>query len=371
MIMNILVLTPDRVGSSLLQKFLTVTMQHYDYGKPVINLHELTNGLELYKSPIYNQEVLGKPKKTSWGYYQSLKEITSLLSSADHYKVSRLAQYHILNRKDSLQDQLSFYQYINENFYIISARRENLFEHALSWCIVAFTKHLNLYMHEDKISVFKKLYQNKITIDQTVFASYLSKYLDYLTWVDSHFIINSVFNYDTNSKDLEKYVNNLDIFPNSQPILSWQASTGISWNDWNKCHYLISDTSNFSATPFTALTNTILPQISVLSSMDISALITRPSLSLQNQQFLTHNMNNYISTYQTLSNLITTRTLIDGIPIKLQTLAEKAMMIKNLHECINTYNNWSIKNGQNHQISIDSLKDIAFDELNFWYNNDK
>jgi hypothetical protein len=225
-------------------------------------------------------------------------------------------------------------------------------------------------MHEDKILVFKKLYQQKITIDKTVFLSYLTKYLEYLTWVDSHFTINSVFDYDTNSKDLEKYVNKLDIFPNNQQTKTWNELTGMSWNDWNKCHYLISDASNFSTTAFTSLTYDSVPKIAVSSSMDISALINRPSLNLQNQHFLTTNIDNYISTYKTLSNLVGNRTLIDGIPIKLQTLAEKASMIKNLQECVDAYNEWSIKNNQNHQISINSLKDIAYKELNFWYNND-
>jgi len=59
--MNVLILTPDRVGSTLLQRLITVYMQANDFDRPVINLHELTNGLMKYYSPVFNTEVLGKP----------------------------------------------------------------------------------------------------------------------------------------------------------------------------------------------------------------------------------------------------------------------------------------------------------------------
>ena len=85
--MNVLILTPDRVGSTLLQRLITVYMVAHDFDQPVINLHELTNGLMKYYSPTFNQEVLGKPNDGKpWGYYQSLSEITDLLHSVEHYK---------------------------------------------------------------------------------------------------------------------------------------------------------------------------------------------------------------------------------------------------------------------------------------------
>ena len=90
--MNVLILTPDRVGSTLLQRVLTVYMLRREFDRPVINLHELTNGLIKYYNQTLNQEVLGKPKGTEkWGYFQSLNEIEDLLKTTDHYKTSRLA----------------------------------------------------------------------------------------------------------------------------------------------------------------------------------------------------------------------------------------------------------------------------------------
>ena len=372
--MNVIILTPDRVGSSLLQKYITVTMQHYDYHHPVINLHELTNGIESYHSTTYNQQLLGKPEKASWGYYQTLEEITRLLSSVDHYKVSRLAQYHILNRQDALNDQLSFYQYVNDNFFVISARRQNLFEHALSWCITAFSKHLNVYDHQEKINVFKDLYQRKITVDQEVFKNYLDKYVNYLSWVDNHFAINSIFNYEKDVGDLESYVSNLDIFPINQQPMSWKDQYGISWKDWNTCHYLISDMSGFSSQPLQdhrlLLKNSNNVQRPLLS-MNMNQLMTRPGLNVSHQEFLTSNSTNYLNTYKTISHLVNNRTLIAGIPIKLQTLAEKALLIKNFKECLDTYNEWSNTSSVGKFLSIENLGNNALIELETWYNNHK
>ena len=111
--MNVLILTPDRVGSTLLQRLITVYMLRKGFDRPVINLHELSNGLTKYYNTTLNQEVLGKPKGTQWGYFQTLTEVQDLLKSVDHYKTSRLAHYHIVNRQDSVAEQIKFYEYIN------------------------------------------------------------------------------------------------------------------------------------------------------------------------------------------------------------------------------------------------------------------
>jgi hypothetical protein len=80
--MNVLILTPDAVGSTLLQRMLTIYMQFHAFDRPVINLHELTNGLARYYSPEFNQELVGKRTVKNWGYYQSLAEVVDLLGAA-------------------------------------------------------------------------------------------------------------------------------------------------------------------------------------------------------------------------------------------------------------------------------------------------
>lgn len=56
--MNVLILTPDRVGSTLLQRLITVYMLGNSFDRPVINLHELTNGIMRYYSPVFMQKEL-------------------------------------------------------------------------------------------------------------------------------------------------------------------------------------------------------------------------------------------------------------------------------------------------------------------------
>ena len=57
-IMNVLILTPDRTGSTLLQRVLTVYMQINNFDKPVINLHELINGLAKCYSNVSGKIIL-------------------------------------------------------------------------------------------------------------------------------------------------------------------------------------------------------------------------------------------------------------------------------------------------------------------------
>lgn len=116
--MNVLILTPDRVGSTLLQRLITVYMLRREFDKPVINLHELTNGLSRYYNTTLNQEIVGKPRGIKWDYYQTLSQVESLLKSSNHYKTSRLAHYHIVARQDSIADQIQFYEYLNREFFV-------------------------------------------------------------------------------------------------------------------------------------------------------------------------------------------------------------------------------------------------------------
>jgi hypothetical protein len=146
--MNVLILTPDAVGSTLLQRMLTIYMQFHQLDRPTINLHELTNGLAKHYSLEFNQELVGKRTVKNWGYYQSLTEVVDLLSSVDHYKTSRLAHYHIRRRGDTIAQQIPFYEYLNENFYVIACRRSNVFEHALSMTLGKFTKKLNVFLEK-------------------------------------------------------------------------------------------------------------------------------------------------------------------------------------------------------------------------------
>ena len=359
--MNVIILTPDRVVSTLLQRLITIYMAGHTYDKPVINLHELTNGLQKYYSPTYNREILGKPQLDKWGYYQSLEEIVNLLDGADHYKTARLAQYHLITREDSLPDQVRFYNYINENFFVISGRRENLFEHGISWCIAAKSKKLNVYTHAEKIDSFYDMYKNGITVDPHALTYHLNRYKNYLKWVDDHFNVSSYFNYETDLKNIENYILNLDIFPN-QEKKSWNDIFSIEWSDWNKCHKLISDIGSVEDVKLLGYEANSSKELMVLDKL-------KTSLSLVDQNFLIAHGEKYVNAYQGINQLVDNGTLVTGVPIKLQTLAEKRKIIKNFDQCVETYNKWVDENNLGNKYTDDELKLISNNEVKNWYQD--
>jgi hypothetical protein len=382
--MNVLILTPDRVGSTLLQRVLTVYMLRKGFDRPVINLHELTNGLEKYYNETLNQEVLGKPQGIKWGYYQTLAEVEILLKSVDHYKTSRLAHYHIINRQDTLVDQLKFYEYLNENFFIIGCRRENLFEHVLSWGIQGHSKKLNVYNTEEKINSFYDIYKNKITIPEQTLTKYLNKYKEYINWSDTYFNVQSYWNYDTDVQDIEKYILNLDFMQDSVDN-SWQDMFGQDFNIWNTCHrmlpnLLLLDRPNTTQIKFLKSeeysnetlwlqhlteyvnSNTTLPAV-VGNKSDYAINITNEEYT-----FLKKNITLYQDINSKMLDLVKDGFLVTNIPLKLQSLKEKKLIIKNFDQCILWYNKW-VKENNFGKIYSDTELDILMvqedQQLNF------
>lgn len=335
--MNVLILTPDRVGSTLLQRLTTVYANiNETQTLPTINLHELTNGLVEYQHPKFGT-VLGK-KDGGWGYHQSLHEIATMLQSAQHGIVSRLAHYHIKNRKDSHAEQLDFYRYLNENFYIIAARRKNLFEHAMSWCIAAESKKLNVYSIEEKHRVFEKIVRNGVHVQAESMEKYLNQYDEYLDWVDCHFNVNSYFEYERDLPNIENYILNTSVFREFDIIKDWEYRFGISWNNWNRMHYLLS------LVPFDYM------------------------FSEDEQNFMSAHIELYKTGRIYLQDMQDDGILVSGIPIKLHTLREKAQLITNAPECLEHYNNWIGTNRPSYALpyQAETLTQMAQLEHNKW-----
>jgi hypothetical protein len=360
--MNVLVLTPDRVGSTLLQRLITIHMQSHDFGKPVINIHELTNGLTTgWNSKLNNTTIRRNAER--WGYYQSLQDIVEMLESADHFKTARLAHYHIKNRADSVDQQQPFYQYINDNFFIISARRENLLEHALSWCIFTVSKKLNVYGPEEKISTFRDIYKNKIHVDQDVMIRYLDAYVDYIKWTENHFNVSSYFEYGRDLPQIENYINNLNLFGTDQKNNFWQNIFGMTWQDWNRCHYLVSDLStgsdNLSA----------LPWVSNITSHQLlpAVMNTASAIQTQDRAFLTKNIVQYLNIDEHIQDMVRDGTLASGVPIKLQTMLEKRFLVQNFDQCVDTYNRWCQRTGHGTPVEQQALLATATEEMQQWH----
>lgn len=373
--MNVLILTPDRVGSTLLQRLITVYMNFHNFDRPVINLHELTNGLMKYYSPVYHCEVLGKPNGRPWGYYQTLDTVTELLASTDHYKTSRLAHYHIQSRADSLEQQIPFYNYLNENFFIIQARRRNLLEHALSWCIYHETKRLNVYSHQEKFDILGDLYQHRITVDPDTMINYIFKYKKYLAWVDQHFVVNSYFEYEQHLPQIENYILNLSIFKSQPKKISWEENFGIDFQNWNRCHYLTSDLSGLGNQLPAPESPLLLEHSTKTGSMQLQSLQRRDvvnNLSVPDQKFLKQHGIDYVKVYRAIEQLVENKTLVTSIPIKLNTLLEKRLLIKNFDQCVDVYNQWiTDPNSEIYQLGDEYLTEQidqqAMSEIQQWH----
>jgi hypothetical protein len=325
--MNVLILTPDRVGSTLLQRLISVYANLNENYQPLtINLHELTNGLAYYHNDHFDRKILGK-KDGAWGYHQSLESIVGMMANCGHDIVSRLAHYHIRNRQDTLSDQLAFYQYLNDNFFIIAARRQNLFEHALSWAISVESKKLNVYSAQEKFQVYQHITREKINIQQDVMEKYLDAYCLYMDWVDRHFRVNSYFEYERDLDNIEHYILDLNVFRNHDKPLTWLDRFGISWPDWNRMHYLLS------LVPFDY------------------------HFSSDERKFMSDHIDSYTQCRIAIQDLQDQGVLVSGIPIKLHTLNEKSNLVANIEHCLLTYNQWASVSDRTYAVGYDA-KDL-------------
>ena len=398
--MNVLILTPDAVGSTLLQRMLTIYMQFHDFNRPVINLHELTNGLACYYSPEFNQELVSKHTVKEWGYHQSLEQVVKMLGSVDHYKTSRLAHYHLIRRGDPIEQQIPFYNYLNENFYIIACKRENVFEHAVSITLNTVTKKLNVYDVYEKMETFFDIYKSGVTLDVTVFESQLDAYKNYLAWSQQHFDIGSYFRYEQDIPRLEQYILNLPVFSKQNKLETWNKKFGLSFNDWNQLHYIRSDFSALlsakdqltekllssglnllddyqqhapvgSPAVYSVEDIAVLPQETVVPwTQDLLRREGLVSLLKDPQrQRLESYRSGYAQAQTAIDQMIKLGILINSPPIKKQTLDEKHQIIKNFDDLVEVYNNWVSANpGIANPIDNTIIQKQIANESNFWYS---
>jgi hypothetical protein len=347
--MNVLILTPDAVGSTLLQRLLTIYMQLHEFDRPVINLHELTNGLEKYYSTDFNQEIVSKRRVTNWSYYQDLEEIVKILSSVTHYKTSRLAQYHIRGRQDPIEKQIPFYQYLDNNFFIISCRRHNIFEHALSMSLNAVTKKLNVYSHEEKINTFVDLYSSKVTIDTGVFMHKLNEYRDYVTWSNEYFNVGSFFYYDQHLENIEQYILNLPVFNSQKNKITWTEKFGIDFYNWNRMHHISSNIGALLSAPESV--NGLLDYKKDLhndqsiNGLPVALKESAAQLIISQSgpaaiQFLKQHHQGFDNVNSAIRKMQQLDIIVTPPPIKKQTLSEKMHIINNFDQCLDLYNTW-------------------------------
>jgi hypothetical protein len=75
----------------------------------------------------------------------------------------------------------------------------------------------------------------------------------------------------------------------------------------------------------------------------------------------------YKKVYAGIQDLVTQGILVTGVPIKLQTLAEKRKIIKNFDQCVDAFNIWAKQHGIDQRYNDESLLQIGQQELAQWY----
>jgi len=294
--MNILILTPDGVGSTILQRLLTMTL--YLEKIKVVNTHELTNGLCLEKGIL--------AKDFNLKYSQKLQEIIKLIKQSDKNTqiVSRLAKYHLDARQDNTQSQKKFFNFLN-SFYgkKIMCVRNNVFEYALSWSIRERSGVLNVYDKKDKRSVMEVS-----EINEDYFLKKCNEYVSYVYWIQDNFPGVEQVSYE-------------DMITDSDTAI--EKITGYK-DTFNK---------NLGA------------NLSLILKMEydfFNSLFTE-----NNRKFsYTKEEKKALVLYKILSNTLIDKKIIIGHPIKNTTLEDKKKQIKNFDQCLDKfysfskYHNW-------------------------------
>ncbi len=287
--MNFLILTPDGVGSTILQRLLTIAL--YLENVKIYNTHELTNGLILQDGEL--------SKDYSFKYSQRLCDIIDMISNSNRDKklVSRLAKYHLDARNDDDQSKKQFYTFLNK-FYEkkIICVRKNIFEYAMSWSIRNKSGILNLYNKIDKEHVAKVT-----EVDEEFFMKKCKEYINYLYWANDNFPICEQIAYEDMIKNADSTIENLTGFKSTFIRNFDMELTKILRIEYDFLNHN-SDKSNSSYT-------------------------------IKEQRAL------YL--YKSLSDKLVEEKIILNLPIKNTTLKQKKKQIKNFDSCLSKFENFS------------------------------
>jgi len=278
--MNYLVLTPDGVGSTILQRLITMTL--YIENHNVQNTHELTNGIELDNGiAVKNLEL---------EYSQSLGEITNILqdSPAQTTLISRLAKYHMDNRKDPANNCQDFYKFLNGHFERkIMCVRENIFEYAMSWSIRDRSGVLNVYGKEDRDKV-----SQVSEVDESYFIKKCQDYVSYQNWIETNFPNIQKISYE-------------DMLTNSDSIMETLT------------RYENTFTNHFGIT--------------------LNSIIKKEYSFLQSAGDLSNEEARGLVRYRLTSKDMINKGIIFNLPLKNTTLTDKKKQIKNFDACLDKF----------------------------------
>ena len=288
---NYLVLTPDGVGSTYLQRALTVYLQfaELDYW----NTHELLNGLAVEDGSLY--------KDFTHEYTQTVEDICNKLLITGNFLVSRIAHYHVLGRQKLREENYAdLYKECNRKFSTIIFCARDPFEYALSWSIRKNSGKLNVYSVAERIDAHGVGVKEPISLEY--FQSKLDHYAEYEYWAEDNFNIKHTVNYDHLHQNVDSVL---------QTITGMQHTTFLQ--QYSRLRYLASKGQ---------YTGELLDDICEM-----------------------HNM---------IDRLYRTKRLPTTMPLKMNTMANKRSRVTNFDQAVETYNSWALK-GNRHAIVTEEI----------------
>lgn len=298
---KILILTPDGVGSTLLQRAACAWGNLNDTW---INPHELTNGLVIKDGFLQKDWTLN--------YSQSLDEIIQLLSSENKNIIVRLAHYHIIARNDPGSQVDGFYSFLNSGFEIISCHRRNVFEYAMSWAIRDIKKTLNVYSYKQKYEIHP--YDDSFVLDPHFVSAKLDHYSNYERWINDFFTIKHQFHYE-DTASLDHFLSKI---------------IGGDETDFQ-------DRFNLSLSDYCCVSNQSKEQLRHLDPETVKSMI---------------------SLRKYFSELVNHGYMPNTLPLKMNSFGSKIRKTKNFEEILGAYNSWARSKNEYQEIDDTMLQEL-------------
>ena len=322
--MNYLILTPDGVGSTYLQRSLTVFLN--SAGLDYTNTHEIAAGLELYNNNIVKivHKVPRGPDYTYIRYGQPLERVIQLLeNNTGSSLVSRLAHYVMKERAVMAGKKAGgtreWYPFLNRHYQKIFYCTRDPFEYALSWGIRDTNKIRNVFsVDEHRNNVKDENYK----VDLNLFNKKLKMYLRYKWWVDKYFPTAIEVDYN-------EFAYNTDHMLWKLTGLEHEMK-GISFDEYNKTTYNLSNIG--------------------VDNIGLGSLLK----SIRFEEYI--------------SSLVKQKRLLWGVPLKMNTLLDKRNKIENFSECVDRYNEWCKESNYYQRVTTDILEERIERENKFYGN---
>ena len=289
---SILLIASFNSGSTYFQRAATFWIREL-IDQSICNPHELLNGLAMRDDYLVKQ----------WMNItdQSLSTIQHLIENCGRPMVTRMAYDHWLLRNESGDE---FFKFLNKHFDVYISHRADLFDygmcHAVRRCTDRAPQHQinNVHSPEERARLYGK--HLTFTVDPDLVIEQADKYLKYLDWARQNFPNATIIDYDRISENIDLVLQ--ECFPATTTI---EQKFGLSISDYTQYLYQLS---NNEADHYSA-----------------------------EQIFSVEKINKIIN------QLCQDQIMLDPIPIKSTTLADKMNRVSNFKQCVTLFDDWVAK----------------------------